>query len=35
LPTCRPLPVSSQTRDMVQILMFLDEPQGGPKRAAR
>jgi hypothetical protein len=22
LPTCRPLPVSSQTRDMVSILIF-------------
>jgi len=33
-PTCRPLPVSSQTRDMVQNPDFLDEPEG-PKSAAR
>jgi hypothetical protein len=29
------LPVSSQTRDMVFILNFLDEPSRGPKSAAR
>src|SRR3954453_12699713 len=34
LPTCRPLPVSSQTRDMVLDPDFLDEP-GGPKSARR
>src|SRR3954469_21217244 len=30
-PTCRPLPVSSQTRDMVINPDFLDEPTRGPK----
>src|SRR6478672_12052675 len=32
LPTCRPLPVSSQTRDMVSILIFVCGPFG-PVRA--
>jgi len=34
LPTCRPLPVSSQTRDMVLILISWTSPKD-PKSAAR
>src|SRR4051794_19587909 len=30
-PTCRPLPVSSQTRDMVFILIFVCGPFKGPE----
>ena len=33
-PTCRPLPVSSQTRDMVSILISWTSPKD-PKSAAR
>src|SRR3954452_7754548 len=32
LPTCRPLPVSSQTRDMSSILIFVCEPFGPEER---
>jgi hypothetical protein len=32
LPTCRPLPVSSQTRDMMSILIFVCGPQGSEER---
>src|SRR5947209_1003262 len=32
LPTCRPLPVSSQTRDMCFYPDFLDEPHGPEER---
>src|SRR6478672_8157031 len=35
LPTCRPLPVSSQTRDMVSILIFVCGTWMRPESAAR
>jgi hypothetical protein len=35
LPTCRPLPVSSQTRDMVFILILVQGTWMRPESAAR